>query len=150
MRPQLRDDVRFVECPDGAYVHSDYGACTLRGRQAYAWLTRLAPALTGHHTLGELTANLSGDRKAMVERLVGQLAEWRFVVDARQAGAHGLSEMELGGRTRRRSPSSATRSTRRRSASNGSGARGWRWWVRGRCWRRWRRRVWGRDGGTSQ
>ncbi|MFB9477382.1 hypothetical protein ACFFR3_48475 [Nonomuraea salmonea] len=96
MRPQLRDDVRFVECPDGAYVHSDYGACTLRGRQAYAWLTRLAPALTGHHTLGELTANLSGDRKAMVERLVGQLAEWRFVVDARQAGAHGLSEMELG------------------------------------------------------
>ncbi|MEV4569530.1 hypothetical protein AB0K12_37695 [Nonomuraea sp. NPDC049419] len=95
MRPQLRDDVRFVECPDGAYVHSDYGACTLRGRQAYAWLTRLAPALTGHHTLGELTANLSGDRKAMVERLVGQLAEWRFVVDARQARAHGLSEMEL-------------------------------------------------------
>ncbi|MET8862775.1 hypothetical protein ABZW11_07435 [Nonomuraea sp. NPDC004580] len=31
----------------------------------------------------------------MVERLVGQLAERRFVVDARQPRAHGLSEMEL-------------------------------------------------------
>lgn len=95
MRPQLKDDVRFVECPDGAYVHSDYGACTLRGRQAYAWLTRLAPALTGRHTLAELTADLPGDRKAMVERLVGQLAEQRFVVDARQARPHGLTEAEL-------------------------------------------------------
>ncbi|MFD2353968.1 hypothetical protein ACFSTC_38900 [Nonomuraea ferruginea] len=28
-------------------MHSDYGACTLRGRHAYAWLGRLAPALTG-------------------------------------------------------------------------------------------------------
>ncbi|AQZ61451.1 unnamed protein product [[Actinomadura] parvosata subsp. kistnae] len=95
MRPQLRDDVRFVECPDGAYVHSDYGACTLRGRQAYAWLTRLAPALTGHHTLAELTASLPADRKTMVERLVGQLAEQRFVVDARHPRPHGLTEAEL-------------------------------------------------------
>nr|WP_311131976.1 hypothetical protein [Nonomuraea gerenzanensis] len=95
MRPQLRDDVRFVECPDGAYVHSDYGACTLRGRQAYAWLSRLAPVLTGRHTLAELTADLPGDRRAMVEGLVGRLAEQRFVVDARQARAHGLSEVEL-------------------------------------------------------
>ncbi|MGP3937037.1 hypothetical protein [Nonomuraea sp. KM88] len=95
MRPQLRDDVRFVECPDGAYVHSDYGACTLRGRQAYAWLARLAPALTGRHTLAELTAQLAGDRRAMVERLVGQLAEQRFVVDARQARPHGLTGAEL-------------------------------------------------------
>ncbi|MEV0828388.1 hypothetical protein [Nonomuraea rubra] len=95
MRPQLRDDVRFVESPDGAYVHSDYGACTLRGRQAYAWLARLAPALTGSHTLAELTEHLSGDRRAMVEQLVGRLAEQRFVVDARQARAHGLSDEEL-------------------------------------------------------
>ncbi|MEO3805419.1 hypothetical protein [Nonomuraea sp. B1E8] len=95
MRPQLRDDVRFVECPDGAYVHSDYGACTLRGRQAYAWLARLAPALTGRHTLAELTAHLAGDRRAMVERLVGRLAEQRFVVDARQARPHGLTGAEL-------------------------------------------------------
>ncbi|MEO3884457.1 hypothetical protein [Nonomuraea sp. B5E05] len=95
MRPQLRDDVRFVECPDGAYVHSDYGACTLRGRQAYAWLARLAPALTGRHTLAELTAHLPDDRRAMVERLVGRLAEQRFVVDARQARPHGLTAAEL-------------------------------------------------------
>ncbi|GAA4519771.1 hypothetical protein [Nonomuraea ferruginea] len=95
MRPRLRDDVRFVECPDGAYVHSDYGACTLRGRHAYAWLGRLAPALTGRHTLDELTSNLSADKQAMVESLVGRLAEHRFVVDDRQARPHGLTGAEL-------------------------------------------------------
>ncbi|MEV0621987.1 hypothetical protein AB0I81_52320 [Nonomuraea sp. NPDC050404] len=76
-------------------MHSDYGACTLRGRQAYAWLARLAPALTGRHTLAELTAQLPGDRRAMVEGLVGRLAEQRFVVDARQARPHGLTGAEL-------------------------------------------------------
>lgn len=95
MRPRLRDDVRFVECPDGVYVHSDYGTCTLRGRHAYAWLGRLAPALTGRHTLAELTSDLPGDKKAMVESLVGRLAEHRFVVDDRQARPHGLTGTEL-------------------------------------------------------
>src|SRR5690606_13891422 len=49
----------------------------------------------GRHTLGELTAGLPGDRKTMVERLVGRLAEQRFVVDARRAAPHGLTETEL-------------------------------------------------------
>ncbi|WP_248963618.1 hypothetical protein [Sphaerisporangium perillae] len=94
MRPRLNDDVRFAECPDGVYVHGDYGSCTLRGRQAYAWLARLAPALTGEHTLAELTAQLPGDKRDMVESLVRRLAEQRFVVDARQARPHGLTEAE--------------------------------------------------------
>ncbi|MEU8276309.1 hypothetical protein ACFYOK_13375 [Microbispora bryophytorum] len=94
MRPRLRDDVRFVECPEGVYVHSDYGSCTLRGRQAYAWLSRLAPVLTGRHSLAELTAQLPDDKRDMVEGLVRRLAEQRFVVDARQARPHGLTEAE--------------------------------------------------------
>lgn len=95
MRPRLRDDVRFVESPDGAYVHSDLGTCTLRGRQAFAWLSRLAPALTGHRTLAELTAGLPDDRREMVEGLVRNLAELRFVVDTRDARPHGLTAAEL-------------------------------------------------------
>ncbi|MET8146133.1 YcaO-like family protein [Sphaerisporangium sp. NPDC005288] len=94
MRPRLSDDVRFVESPDGVYVHSDYGACVLRGRQAYAWLSRLAPALTGEHTLAELTERLPGDKRDMVENLVRRLAEQRFVVDARRSRPHGLTEDE--------------------------------------------------------
>ncbi|WP_181615139.1 hypothetical protein [Nonomuraea soli] len=90
-RPRLREDVRFVECPDGAYVHSSFGACTVRGPQAYAWLTRLAPALTGERTLGDLTSGLPDDKRGMIERLVGTLAEQRFVVDARAALPHGLT-----------------------------------------------------------
>ncbi|MEU9834714.1 hypothetical protein AB0D67_24555 [Streptosporangium sp. NPDC048047] len=75
-------------------MQSDYGSCTFRGRQAHAWLSRLAPALTGEHTLAELTAPLPDDKRDMVEGLVRRLAEQRFVVDARQARPHGLSEAE--------------------------------------------------------
>ncbi len=95
MRPRLCSDVRFVECPDGAYIHSDHGACTFRGRHAYAWLSRLAPVLTGEHTVAELTTGLSADKREMVESLVRRLAEQRFVIDVGTARAHGLSESEL-------------------------------------------------------
>ncbi|MFI6478534.1 hypothetical protein ACIBH1_11400 [Nonomuraea sp. NPDC050663] len=66
----------------------------MRGPQAYAWLTRLAPALTGERTLGDLTSGLPDDKRGMVERLVGTLAEQRFVVDARAALPHGLTPDE--------------------------------------------------------
>ncbi|MEE6257635.1 hypothetical protein [Plantactinospora sonchi] len=94
MRPRLRTDVRFVEFPDGVYLHSDHGACTLAGRQAYAWLSRLAPALTGEYTLDELTAGLSAEKRTVVERLVASLAEQRYVVDARADEPHGLDAAE--------------------------------------------------------
>ncbi|MFC4534183.1 hypothetical protein [Sphaerisporangium dianthi] len=66
----------------------------LRGRQAYAWLSRLAPALTGEHSLAELTERLPGDKRDMVESLVRRLAEQRFIVDARRSRPHGLTEAE--------------------------------------------------------
>lgn len=51
MRPRLRDDVRYVKCPEGVYVHALGGACTLKGERSYEWLSRLAPYLTGERTL---------------------------------------------------------------------------------------------------
>ncbi|MCO6006960.1 YcaO-like family protein [Actinoallomurus purpureus] len=58
------------------------------------WLSRLVPYLTGERTLGELTESLSAERRALVERLVGLLAEQRFVVDARADEPHALSAEE--------------------------------------------------------
>jgi hypothetical protein len=95
MRPRLREDVRFVETPDGAYVQGDLGACTLRGPRAYAWLSRLAPALTGEHALAELTGRLPDDKRELVEHLVHRLAEQRLVVDVRADEPHSLTEAEL-------------------------------------------------------
>jgi hypothetical protein len=54
----------------------------LKGAQSYEWLSRLAPHLTGEHTLDELVGPLAADQRAMVEGLVGTLSEQRFVVDA--------------------------------------------------------------------
>ncbi|MGH3885912.1 MAG: hypothetical protein ACRDSZ_04955 [Pseudonocardiaceae bacterium] len=81
MRPRLRDDVRYVKCPEGVYVHALGGACTLKGTQSYEWLSRLAPHLTGERTLDELVGPLAADQRTMVEGLVRTLSEQRFVVD---------------------------------------------------------------------
>ncbi|MGI5285723.1 hypothetical protein ACQEVF_20625 [Nonomuraea polychroma] len=94
MKPRLREDVRFVEIADGAYVQGDLSTCILRGPQAYAWLARLAPALDGRRTLAELTGALPDDKRAMVDRLVGSLVEQRFVVDARGEPEDGLTDAE--------------------------------------------------------
>lgn len=95
MRPRLLADVRFAKSSDGVYVEGDQGACTIKGGHSHEWLSALAPYLTGEHTLAELTVDLSADRKAMVERLVGALAEQRFVADAADELPHGLSAVEL-------------------------------------------------------
>jgi hypothetical protein len=94
MRPRLLDDVHFVESADGVYVCGPQGACTITGSHSHAWLSRLAPHLTGEHSLAELTESLSAERRMMVERLVGVLAEQRFIIDARSEEPHTLSERE--------------------------------------------------------
>ncbi|MEV5574313.1 hypothetical protein AB0L06_30125 [Spirillospora sp. NPDC052269] len=83
-----------MECDEGVFLESDRGACTIAGEHGYVWLSRLAPFLTGEHTLQELTGPLSPDRRDLVERLVGALAEHRFVVDARVEEPHWLSAAE--------------------------------------------------------
>lgn len=94
MRPRLRDDVRYVKCPEGVYVHGLGGACTLKGVQTYEWLSRLAPHLTGERTLEELVGSLAADQRAMVEGLVGMLSERRFVVDTVDDEPHLLDVEE--------------------------------------------------------
>ncbi|MFI6803208.1 hypothetical protein [Streptosporangium canum] len=94
MRPRLLEHVRFADSDDGVYLESDHGACTISGRHGYTWLSRLAPHLTGEHTLAELVEPLSADRRQLVEQLVAALAEQGFVVDARPEEPHTLSPGE--------------------------------------------------------
>jgi hypothetical protein len=97
MRPLLRDHVWYVEAPGGAYVHGLAGACTLTGAHTFELLTRLAPHLTGEHTLDDLVAGLAGPQQAAVREMVGALAEQQFVVDAAAADdrPHALDADEL-------------------------------------------------------
>ncbi|WP_326807000.1 YcaO-like family protein [Streptomyces sp. NBC_01186] len=81
MRPRLRDHVLFTERPDGTYVHAPHGGTLLRGPGLHPWLTRLAPFLTGEHTLAELVGELPPDRRDMVENLVEELARGGYVRD---------------------------------------------------------------------
>ncbi|GAA2609246.1 hypothetical protein [Streptomyces axinellae] len=81
MRPQLRDHVLFTERPDGTHVQGPHGGMLLRGPGLHPWLSRLAPFLTGEHTLAELVAELPPGRRGMVERLVEKLARGGYVRD---------------------------------------------------------------------
>lgn len=94
MRPRLREDVRYVPCQGGVYLHSDRGACTFEGTQLHAWLTRLEPFLTGENTLDELTKVLPGYQRDMVNNLVLTLYEQGFVTDARADRPHSLTIAE--------------------------------------------------------
>jgi hypothetical protein len=95
MRPRMLDDVRYIECEGGVYVESGQGSCVLSGAQAYEWVHRLAPYLNGAHTLAEITQNLPGPHREMVESLTRALVQNRFVVDALQDRPHSLSAAEL-------------------------------------------------------
>jgi len=89
------DDVRYVECQEGVYIQSGLDSCILEGRHVYQWINGLAPRLSGDRSLEEITQGLPDAHRKMVEDLVRTLAERRFVVDARDDRAHGLSEQEL-------------------------------------------------------
>src|SRR5436305_13279278 len=95
MKPRLRDDVRVVEFPDGAYVHADSGTFAVHGAHAYAWLSRLTPALDGRRTVADLTTGLPGERRVMVERLLDALVDHHVVVDVRGEEPHALTAEEL-------------------------------------------------------
>jgi hypothetical protein len=58
--------VYFVPTPDGVCFVTPRGTEVFTGRSIHAWVERLAPYLDGHRTVDELTAGLTGERRAMV------------------------------------------------------------------------------------
>lgn len=94
LRPRLLDDVRFAECDEGVYLHSDRGSFVLAGKSAYAWMDRLAPFLTGEYTLAEISGDLPATHGAMVRKFVEALTAQGFVTDARADRPHTLTEVE--------------------------------------------------------
>ncbi|RZQ63938.1 TOMM precursor leader peptide-binding protein [Amycolatopsis suaedae] len=74
---------------------SNHGTLTLDGKHIYQWVDKLAPFLTGEHTLDEITASLSEDRKRMVTGLITGLVRQGFVKDVGDDRPHGLDAAEL-------------------------------------------------------
>lgn len=72
-RPRWPDEATVTEHPEGAWVHSPHGSLLLRRPGAHVWLSRLAPFLTGEHTVHELVEALPAPAVAQVRWLVGEL-----------------------------------------------------------------------------
>jgi hypothetical protein len=85
MRPLLRPDAYCVAVDGGAYLLTPAGPVRLSGGSVAAWIQRLAPYLDGRASLAELTAPLSPERRAMVEKLVATLCEAGVVRDLDEA-----------------------------------------------------------------
>ncbi|QVQ51268.1 YcaO-like family protein [Spiractinospora alimapuensis] len=71
----LRPDVYYAKSPEGVYLLSHHGSLHLTGDSIYLVIERLAPYLNGRHSLGDLTANLSPERRRLVEDLVTTLRD---------------------------------------------------------------------------
>ncbi|MGP4015823.1 TOMM precursor leader peptide-binding protein [Saccharopolyspora sp. 5N708] len=95
VKPKLKNDTLYLPSAEGIYFVSNHGTLTLDGKHIYQWVDKLAPFLTGAHTLDEITANLSEDRKRMVVGLISGLAEKGFIKDVSDDRPHGLDEDEL-------------------------------------------------------
>ncbi|HWS38501.1 MAG TPA: TOMM precursor leader peptide-binding protein [Actinoplanes sp.] len=64
----------------------------MEGKHIYQWVDKLAPFLTGEHTLEQITASLSEDRRRMVTGLIGGLVQKGFVKDVTDDRPHTLPE----------------------------------------------------------
>jgi hypothetical protein len=71
----LRPDAYYSETSDGIYILSHEGPLVLTGDSIYQVIARLHPYLDGSHTLDELTASLSDQRKRQVTRVISSLLE---------------------------------------------------------------------------
>ncbi|MET9863896.1 TOMM precursor leader peptide-binding protein [Streptomyces smyrnaeus] len=83
VRPRLRADVLFTATDDGVLLQYPEGRFVLKGRTAYRWMCRLAPHLTGAHTLAELCHGLPEERRATVTAMVRTLLARGVVRDVR-------------------------------------------------------------------
>jgi hypothetical protein len=75
----LRPDAYYAQTSDGAYVLTHDGESSFVGRSVHELIDRLAPFLDGRHSLDELTAGLSAERRTMVRDLVTTLLERSIV-----------------------------------------------------------------------
>ncbi|MFI8850146.1 TOMM precursor leader peptide-binding protein [Streptomyces sp. NPDC053499] len=83
VRPRLRADALFTATDDGVLLQYPEGRFVLKGRTAYRWMCRLAPHLTGAHTLAELCHGLPEERRATVTAMVRTLLARGVAQDVR-------------------------------------------------------------------
>ncbi|MEV0701783.1 TOMM precursor leader peptide-binding protein [Saccharopolyspora sp. NPDC050389] len=92
VKPKLKNDTLYLPSAEGIYFVSNHGTLTLDGKHIYQWVDKLAPFLTGAHTLDEITASLSEDRKRMVAELINGLVQKGFIKDVGDDRPHGLDD----------------------------------------------------------
>ncbi|UNT00777.1 hypothetical protein MMF93_33045 [Streptomyces tubbatahanensis] len=83
IRPRLRADALFTATDHGVLLQYPEGQFVLKGRTAYSWMCRLAPHLTGAHTVAELCDGLPKERADAVVGIVRTLLERGVVHDLR-------------------------------------------------------------------
>ncbi|GAA2094619.1 hypothetical protein GCM10009801_62840 [Streptomyces albiaxialis] len=86
VRPRLRADALFAATEEGVLLQHPDGQFVLRGRTAYQWMCRLAPHLTGDHTVRDLCAGLPEPRQATLTAMLRTLLERGVVRDAGPPG----------------------------------------------------------------
>jgi hypothetical protein len=87
-RLKLRDDAYYAPTGEGICILTNSGEVVLTGPSIFQWVDRLAPYLDGTHSLAELTASMTADRRAMTERVIDRLRERGVIVTAAEEENH--------------------------------------------------------------
>lgn len=95
MLPKFNANTSYIPLADGIYFRSNQASLRLQGKSLYRLVEHLIPYLNGCYSLEEITQGLDTARKAMITSLIETLVSHRFVTDACQDLAHGLSDAEF-------------------------------------------------------
>ncbi len=71
--PRLRQDLTFIETPDGVYLNDRIGGCVIHGTGSYGLLSKLLPYLDGEHRLRDTLELLPQQNRQTVVRFLSAL-----------------------------------------------------------------------------
>ena len=80
-RPKLGADTFFIPSEHGVWLRNNAGSFTINGQGAYELVERLAPYLTGEHTVADLVEGLDEKTAAFVCNVIAMLGDNGFVRD---------------------------------------------------------------------
>jgi putative thiazole-containing bacteriocin maturation protein len=88
----LKSDTFYIPVEDGVYLRNNEKSFVLKGKTVASWMERLAPLLNGSYDLEDLCQRVPVEKRPMIEKLVGILAEHGYVKDTALDQPHTLTD----------------------------------------------------------
>src|SRR5215469_6296387 len=75
LRPKLKQDSVFLQTEEGVFLKNGEVVFSIKGKHIYRLMSRLAPYMTGEHTLATICKGLEAGQRVSIEKLVTTLLQ---------------------------------------------------------------------------